>query len=232
MEYIRQNLAIIHQRIVAACKAAGRPQQEVKLLLATKTVEPEKIRFAVEQGELLLGENKVQEGLAKQPALQDLRANWHFIGHLQSNKIKDVLKWANCIQSIDSLALAQKLNEKLLTLDRQVEGMIQVNTSYEESKSGADPAEAMELIRLVKGLSHIRLTGLMTIGANTTEEAAVRRSFRLLKEIREQAFSEGIILPELSMGMSQDLELAVQEGATIVRVGSAVFGQRDYSITA
>lgn len=230
-EFITQNLKTIHNRIQLACKQAGRDPEEVRLLLATKTVDSERIKFALQQGETLVGENKVQELKQKCTAIEKLHPEVHFIGHLQTNKAKDVIKWASCIESIDRLKLAKKLHNRLLSENRTIDVYIQVNTSYEESKFGVSPEKALELIERVFKLETMNIKGLMTIGLFSAEPEKVRKCFRLLKTIQREARElnlPGVSLEELSMGMSGDLEIAIEEGATIVRVGTAIFGERIY----
>jgi pyridoxal phosphate enzyme (YggS family) len=230
-ETITQNLKTIHSRIQAACERAGRNREEVRLLLATKTVDSERIKFALKQGETLIGENKVQELEQKCEAIAECHPEVHFIGHLQTNKVKDVIKWASCIESIDRLKLAEKLHARLLFENKTIDAYIQVNTSYEESKFGVSPEKALELIKQVSQLETINIKGLMTIGLFSSEPEKVRKCFRLLKTIQTEAMAlnlPGVSLQELSMGMSGDLEIAIEEGATIVRVGTAIFGARIY----
>lgn len=230
-ETIIANLKTINNRIEAACIKSGRNRDEVRLLLATKTVDAERINLALSQGETLVGENKVQELQQKCEAIAALNPEVHFIGHLQTNKIKDVIKWASCIESIDRLKLAEKLNERLSSENRTIDIYIQVNTSYEESKFGVAPEEAVELIKQVSQLESIKIKGLMTIGLFSSEPEKVRKCFQLLKRIQIEASLlnlPGVSLKELSMGMSGDLEIAIEEGATIVRVGTAIFGSRIY----
>ncbi|OJJ20419.1 YggS family pyridoxal phosphate enzyme [marine bacterium AO1-C] len=230
-EFIIQNLQTIQRRIKAACEKANRNSEEVKLLLATKTVDAERIKFALQQGLNLVGENKVQELKQKGSMLQSLEAEVHFIGHLQTNKIKEVIKWATCIESIDRFALAEKLHNRLTLEQKTMDVFIQVNTSYEASKFGVAPEHALELIQQVAQLDTIRIKGLMTIGLFSEAPEKVRKCFRLLKDLQQQAFDlnlSNVDLQELSMGMSGDLEIAIEEGATIVRVGTAIFGERIY----
>jgi hypothetical protein len=225
------NLRTIHNRIQTACKRAGRNSDEVRLLLATKTVDSERIKYALQQGETLVGENKVQELEQKCQVIAECTPEVHFIGHLQTNKVKNVIKWASCIESIDRLKLAKKLNERLFSDNKTIDAYIQVNTSYEESKFGVSPEKALELIKQVSQLETINIKGLMTIGLFSSEPEKVRKCFRLLKTIQTEVMSlnlSRVSLKELSMGMSGDLEIAIEEGATIVRVGTAIFGARIY----
>jgi pyridoxal phosphate enzyme (YggS family) len=226
---IRQNLAAVRRRIDSACEAAGRRPEEVRLLLATKTVPPERIRVAIEAGADLVAENRVQEVRPKFEALEDLEYERHFIGHLQSNKINALVPYVSCIQSLDRISLAKKLQARLEREGETIEVLLQVNTSGEDSKFGIDPAEAESFAREVGRMDALRVRGLMTIGLFTDDVELARPSLRRLRELAErirQLNLEGVEMRELSMGMSGDLEVAVEEGSTIVRVGSAVFGSR------
>ncbi|MDR4894384.1 MULTISPECIES: YggS family pyridoxal phosphate-dependent enzyme [unclassified Chryseobacterium] len=231
-EDILHNLTIINNRIKTACEQSGRNIDEVKLLLATKTVSPDRIKIALENGQTLIAENKVQELKEKYEDLKDIPHENHFIGHLQTNKIKDILKYnVTCIQSLDRLELAEKLHQRLLVENKTMDVFIQANTSNEESKFGVDPAEAIELTRKISEFSTLKIKGLMTIGLFSAETEKVRSCFKILKKLQQDIILEnipGVEMKELSMGMSGDLETAIEEGATIVRVGTAVFGARVY----
>lgn len=232
-DHIAENIAVIQGRIENACKASGRDPGEVKLLLATKTVSAERIKIAFSAGVTLIAENKVQELKEKFEALKDFPHTKHFIGHLQTNKIKDLLKCeVACIESLDRLDLAEKLQQRLEFEDKTIEALIQVNTSFEESKFGVSPEHAVELVKQVSQFDRIKIKGLMTIGLFSDEIERVRKCFRLLKEIQRQIIDleiPNVEMNELSMGMSGDLEAAIEEGATIVRIGTAIFGERIYS---
>lgn len=232
METIVQNLQIIEQRIQSACDRSNRKRDEVRLLLATKTVNPERIRKAFEAGYTLIAENKIQELKEKYEDLKDSPHTSHFIGHLQTNKVKEILRYdVNCIESVDRLKLAQKLQNRLVYEEKTMNVLIQINTSFEESKFGISPENALDLVREVAKMDRIRIKGLMTIGLFSAETEKVRKCFRLLKEIQNQIIQKNIPnveMKELSMGMSGDLEVAIEEGSTIVRVGTAVFGKRPY----
>ncbi len=230
-ETIDANLLTIHRRIDSACVANNRNPDEVRLLLATKTVDSERIRYALQQGETLVGENKVQELKQKCDAIKDLNPEVHFIGHLQTNKVKEVIKWATCIESVDRLSLAEKLHNRLTFEKKVIDIYIQVNTSFEESKFGVSPENALELIKQVAQFDTLRIKGLMTIGLFSGQAEKVRKCFKLLRNIKKQATALNlpeVEIKELSMGMSGDLEIAIAEGATIIRVGTAIFGQRIY----
>lgn len=229
-EEILQNIAIIQERINNACKESRRTPNEVKLLLATKTVPAERIKIALQAGHTLIAENKVQELKEKYETLHEVLHTNHFIGHLQTNKIKDILKYdVSCVQSLDRLDLAEKLHQRLQFENKTMEVLIQVNTSFEESKFGVSPDNAIDLVKQVAQLETLKIKGLMTIGLLSAEAEKVRKCFRLLKDIQQQIIAlniPNVEMQELSMGMSGDLETAIAEGATIVRVGTAIFGQR------
>ncbi|MDW8850428.1 YggS family pyridoxal phosphate-dependent enzyme [Flavobacterium sp. MMLR14_040] len=223
------NLQQIHTRIENACKASGRNTSEVQLLLATKTVPAAKIRIAIEAGESLIGENKMQEFRDKDAELKDLNIERHFIGHLQTNKIRDVLKYVTCIHSLDRLNLAQELHKQLKKENRNLDVFIQVNTSFEESKFGLSPVEVIPFIKEIKKYDTLKIKGLMTIGLLDVEKEKMLPSLRLLREIRDDIYTEKtteITDLKLSMGMSQDLELAIAEGSNLVRIGTSIFGNR------
>lgn len=234
-EDILHNLTLINERIRKACEQSGRNIDDVRLLLATKTVSAGRIKIALENGQELIAENKVQELKEKYEDLKDIPHENHFIGYLQTNKIKDILKYdVTCIQSLDRLELAEKLHQRLLAENRTMDVLIQVNTSNEESKFGVNPDQAIELTRKVSHYSTLKIKGLMTIGLFSAETDKVRACFKILKKLQQDIITENIPnveMKELSMGMSSDLETAIEEGATIVRVGTAVFGARIYPDT-
>lgn len=231
-EDILHNLEIINNKIKNACEKAGRNVDEVKLLLATKTVSAERIKIALENGQTLIAENKVQELKEKYDKLKDTPHENHFIGHLQTNKIKDILKCdVSCLQSLDRFELAMKLHQKLSTEGKTIDVLIQVNTSDEESKFGIHPDSAIDLVEKVSKFHTLKIKGLMTIGLFSAETEKVRPCFKILKNLQQEIIQQNIPnveMNELSMGMSSDLETAIEEGATIVRVGTAVFGARIY----
>jgi PLP dependent protein len=230
-EIILENLQHIYARIADACKKASRNKEDVRLLLATKTQDANTIKIALDAGEKLIGENKVQEYTEKWDELKDYKIERHFIGHLQTNKIKEVIKYVTCIESVDRLDLAQKLSAKLVSENKNMEVYIEVNTSEEESKSGVTPENTLALIQQINTLPNIQITGLMTIGKPTKNPEDTRYCFQILRKLKEEGQAQNI-LPQscaLSMGMSHDLEVAIEEGSTIVRVGSAIFGNRNYA---
>lgn len=231
-EQILNNLESILQRMENACINNNRNPNEVRLLLATKTVPAERIKIALDAGQTLIAENKIQELKEKYEPLKETEHTNHFIGHLQTNKIKDILKYnVSCIQSLDRFDLAEKLHQRLLFENKTIDVLIRVNTSFEESKFGVHPDNAINLVKQIGELGTLKIKGLMTIGLFSAETEEVRKCFRLLKAIQQQINSlniPNVEMKELSMGMSGDLETAIAEGATIVRVGTAIFGQRIY----
>ena len=230
IEQLRQNLATVRARIDQACVQAGRDPQEVRLLPVSKTHPADYLRLAYAAGCRMLGENKVQEAYQKWQELEDLKdLEWSVIGHLQTNKAKYVARFASEFHALDSLRLAQALDQRLTIEDRYLDVLVQINTSGEESKYGIDPEQAPELITQLGQFSRLRVRGLMTLAMNSENDQAVRGCFIQLRELRDslQAIApQGMQLTELSMGMSGDFELAIAEGATIVRIGQAIFGAR------
>lgn len=221
-------LAAVRARMADAARAAGREPADVALLLATKTLPDGVVRAAVEAGATLLGENRVHELVTHGPVVADLRPTVHLIGHLQSNKVAAALPWVTCVESVDSLEIAARLSRRCADADRDLDVMVQVNVSNEPTKRGVAPEAALDLATAVASLPRLRVVGFMTIGANSLDEAVVRTGYARLREVRDDAVARAG-LPDatgLSMGMSRDLELAIAEGATIVRVGTAVFGPR------
>jgi|SRR5690625_2734172 len=227
-----ENIKTIERRITQACMNAGRSREDVKLLLATKTVSAERIKSVLDLGYTLLGENKIQEAMAKHELLKNQTIKWHFIGHLQTNKVKFITQFADVVQSIDRLRLASRLQNRMEYDKRKsIDVYIQVNTSFESSKFGVSPDKALELIKQVSDFPRLNIKGLMTIGILSSKDDKVRDCFKRLKEVQLKA--QELSLPnvsfdELSMGMSNDLELAIEEGSTMIRVGTAIFGKRDF----
>jgi PLP dependent protein len=216
---IRSNHATVVARIAAACQRAGRRSDEVTLVAVTKTFPADAVTAAIAAGATDIGENRVQEARDKKPLAQG-SARWHLIGHLQSNKAKDAVRTFDVIQTIDSVSLAEKVAKAATAEGKRIDVLLEVNIGREPQKAGADPGELETLARDVARIDGIRLTGLMTIPP-VGEEAATRAYFRELRSLRD-----GIGLKDLSMGMTDDFEIAIEEGATIVRVGRAIFGSR------
>lgn len=227
---VAENLKSVRQQMELACRASGRQPADVKLLLATKTVPLEKLQMAMEAGEALFGENKAQELRDKFPLMQQYsQVEWHFIGHLQTNKVKDVIKYVTLIHSVDRLKLGKMLHQQLVKENKTMDILVQVNTSYEESKFGASPETALELVEQLSQFETLNIKGLMTIGKLNATHEETRHCFRLLKsiqaQIRERDFPR-VEMDVLSMGMSGDFKVAIEEGATIIRIGTKVFGER------
>ncbi|MCG2803295.1 MAG: YggS family pyridoxal phosphate-dependent enzyme [Cellulomonas sp.] len=226
---VAQRLTAVRERVESAAHAAGRSPDDVRVLLATKTLDADVVRTALELPEaagMLRGENRVQELVAKGPALADLTVETHLIGPLQSNKVNAALRWAGCIESVASVDLGRRLSERV-PAGSTLDVMVQVNVSGEPTKHGVVPEDALDLAVQIAGLPGLRLLGFMTVGANSPEADLVRTGYARLADIRDRTIAEGVATAtELSMGMSGDLELAVAEGATLVRVGTAVFGPR------
>ena len=224
---ITANLASIQARINAACAACGREPDEVRLLPVSKTVPAERLHFAYDAGIRLLGENKVQEAYDKWQTLTALEGlQWAVIGHLQSNKVKYVARFAAEFQALDSLDIAEALDRRLQQEGRSLDVFVQVNTSDEPQKYGIAPDATAAFIRALPQYSSLRLRGLMTLALFSNDKDAVRRCFIRLRELRDSLQQQNPAVAELSMGMSGDFELAIAEGATTVRVGQAIFGAR------
>jgi hypothetical protein len=228
MGIIANNAQEVRHRIETACKAAGRSVESVTLLAVSKTFGADAVRQAVDAGECCFGENYVQEAVDKIDALADLhgRIEWHLIGPLQANKTRIVAERFDWAHTVDRLKIAQRLAEQRPASMAPLSVCVQVNISGEASKGGVEPGEALALARAVAALPRLRLRGLMAIPEPAATLDAQRRPHRALRELFEALRSQGLALDTLSMGMSADLEAAILEGATLVRVGSAIFGAR------
>ena len=227
MNQINQNLEETKRRIQEAALSAGRNPAEVRLVAVTKTVTLDRLQEAVAAGHTLFGENYVQEAKRKIAALGP-GLTWHFIGHLQSNKAKAAVEVFDLIHSVDRLSLARSLEQAAARLDKVQNILLQVNLAGEESKSGTAPEAAQELLREISKMPHLKVVGLMTMPPWLPAEE-VRPYFRALRELRDRLRGLQVVegdLSELSMGMTGDFEVAVAEGATLVRIGTAIFGQR------
>ena len=218
---------LAHVRVeIARRQAAAGWSHPVTIVAVTKGFGLEAVEAALAAGLTDLGENRVQEAVAKIDTPVGRRATWHLIGHLQRNKAKDVPGRFGLVHSLDSAALAEELDRRAATHGATVRALLQVNVAGETQKSGCAPAEAAGLAKRVAGLPRLALEGLMTIAPLTDDEAAQRRTFRGLRELRDALKEDGLWLPTLSMGMSGDYGVAVEEGATVIRVGTALFGPR------
>lgn len=229
MSAIATNLQAVRRRIEAAARLAGRDPAAVHLLAVSKTWPASDVREAAQAEQRAFGENYVQEGIDKISQLADAHLEWHFIGPLQSNKTRLVAENFDWVHSIERGKIAERLSAQRPPELPPLQICVQVNVSGEASKSGCDPAEVAALCRQVALLPNLRLRGLMAIPAPTDDAAAQRRPFGQLREMFESLRAEGLPLDTLSMGMSHDLEAAVAEGATMVRIGTAIFGERNYA---
>jgi pyridoxal phosphate enzyme (YggS family) len=220
------NLLVIQERILNACARTSRDADSVLLLAVSKGMPPEMVSEAVNAGQVYFGENKVQEAKAKIPQSPS-RARWHMIGHLQSNKCRDAIHFFEMIQSVDSLALAEELNRWADKLSKTMPILLEVNVAGEATKFGFKPEAVLEQLEVINALPRLELHGLMTIAPWTPEPEKVRPAFARLRNLKSECEQRlGAPLPHLSMGMSGDFEVAVEEGATIVRIGTALFGTR------
>jgi len=230
MTTIPANLQAVKQRIAAACVQAGRDPACVRLLAVSKTWPESAVRAAAGAAQDAFGESYVQEALPKMAALTDLALEWHFIGPLQSNKTRPVAENFAWVHSIERLKIAERLSVQRPAHLPPLNVCVEVNVSGEASKSGCALAEAPALCRAVAALPGLKLRGLMAIPEPDHEKSALaRRRFATVRQLQAQLVAEGLVLDTLSMGMSHDLEAAIMEGATIVRVGTAIFGERTYA---
>lgn len=220
------NLQTVHTRMAAACARSGRDPGDVRLLPVTKTVPAHILRLAHSAGISDFGENKLQEARDKHAALAGLPVHWHIIGHLQTNKVKYLVRFASTFHALDSLRLAAALDRRLEAEGRDLDVFVQVNTSGEASKYGLEPAALLPFVERLDEFPRLKPRGLMTLAVFSTDEERVRACFRLLRKLRDRALAIHPGLTQLSMGMSGDYEIAIEEGANLVRVGQAIFGPR------
>lgn len=226
---IAERLDAVRGRIAAAARAAGRDPASVRLLPISKTVDDDRLREAVAAGCTQLGENKVQEAAGKADRLADLGISWSLVGHLQTNKARHAARFIDEFQALDSLRLAEELDRRLQALGRGIDVMVQVNTSGEATKFGLAPDDVAPFVAQLPAFSSLRVRGLMTLAEFTSDLERVRGCFVRLRTLRDrlrQDAPDGVSFDDLSMGMSGDFELAIAEGATVVRVGTAIFGAR------
>src|SRR3989454_3493852 len=226
---LKDNIARVQERIAEACGRVSRRPDGVKLVAVSKTVPPDRIRAAYDAGLRDFGENRVQEASSKRAALSDLTVTWHLVGHLQTNKAKLARELFHCVHSLDSLRLAQKLDEAAVCSGDRLPVLIEVNLGEEQAKSGVREQDILPLAEQVGRLATIELRGLMVLPPFFEDPEQARPFFRRLRELArtiESASLPGVSMRELSMGMSHDFEVAIEEGATMVRVGTAIFGRR------
>jgi pyridoxal phosphate enzyme (YggS family) len=234
-DYIEQNLIRLRKKISSICTDCGRDAKEIYIVAVSKTFPPEIIAAAMDFNQLDFGENRVQELISKQKQFEDRIIHWHLIGHLQTNKVKYIVPFVFMIHSVDSFKLAQKINSEASKIKRAVKCLIQVNTTGEEQKSGCSPKHALKIVKEISQLEYVKIKGLMTIAKLMSDEKdqmqrnEVRENFRLLKNIFDEISSAGIEntdMKYLSMGMTSDYDIALEEGSNMLRIGSAIFGQR------
>lgn len=228
---IIERIGEVHGRISAAARRCDRSPEEITLVAVSKTHPPEAVREAIAAGLCNFGENRVQEAESKIPKVGRDAARWHLIGHLQSNKARRAAELFDVVHSLDSVALAQRLDRVCGELDRkELPVLIQVDLGHETTKTGIEENEVRELARVVNGCARLRLAGLMTVPPFFEDAEKVRPYFRRLRELRDELGADGLFgnqPGELSMGMTHDFEIAIEEGATMVRVGTAIFGERE-----
>lgn len=229
-DYIKRNLEIIRKKIEIAAIKSGRKLEDITLIAVSKTVDPQRIIRAIDEGITELGENRVQE-LTEKYDIINRECNWHLIGHLQTNKVKYIIDKVKLIHSVDRYSLALEIDNRAKKIGKKVDILVQVNISGEESKFGVGESESFELIRKISTLENIRVKGLMTIAPYASNPETVRYVFTGLRKLSidiEKENINNINMEYLSMGMSNDFEVAIEEGANIVRIGTALFGERQY----
>ena len=223
---IAENVKNIRQRIASACQRVGRSVEEVTLIAVAKTFTADDIRTATDAGVLDIGENYVQELKGKYGDLHDENIRWHFIGHLQRNKVKEIISWIHLIHSVDSARLAEEISRQAKNIGRTIHILVEINTSGEQTKYGVRPEDAVNVVKELQQFSNVSVDGIMTIGQFLPNPEDSRPTFRTMRQIKERLLENGISVQHLSMGMSNDFEIAVEEGATFVRVGTLIFGKR------
>ncbi len=226
---IAESLENIRGRIQRACLRAGRDPSEVTLVTVAKTFPVEQVREALAAGAIDIGENYVQELQEKRQALGSEKVRWHFIGHLQRNKVRLIAPWITMIHAVDNAALAREIDDRATKAGTVLDCLIEVNTTDEHSKFGVRPGDALQLVAALDGLRSVRLNGFMTIGPFLPDPEGSRPMFRVLRDLRDAAAAlrqDNAPMCHLSMGMTGDFEVAIEEGATLVRIGTAIFGSR------
>jgi len=226
---IADNISKIRQQIDLASRRAGRDPAEITLVAVSKTFPAEMVKTAVRAGVADIAESYVQELLNKRHAVNDDSIRWHDIGHLQTNKVKHIVEWVHLIHSVDSLALANEIDKRAASVNRRIDILIEVKTTGEPSKFGLEPDRTVDFVRGLAQFRHIRVLGLMTIGPFLPDPEGSRPMFRRLKLLKDRLGSldqENVEMKHLSMGMTGDFEVAIEEGATLIRIGTAIFGPR------
>ncbi len=233
MSRIGDNIDYVESRIDEACRRSGRDRKDVTLICVSKTKPVPDLREALEHGHNIFGENKVQEIRDKVEALGTEGIHWHMIGHLQANKVKYIAGVVDLIHSVDNDKLAEEIEKQAAKRDIIIDVLCEVNMAGEESKFGLKPEETLEFVKRISALKHLKIRGLMTIAPYTEDPESNRVYFKGLRELKDEinaAGIEGVNMDTLSMGMTGDYEVAVEEGANLVRVGTGIFGERNYAI--
>jgi pyridoxal phosphate enzyme (YggS family) len=228
---IKKNYGNVRERVKKAALSCGRNPDEIKIVAVSKTHPVDMVANAISAGIPVFGENYVQEMKEKISLLESkniVQPEWHYIGHLQTNKVKYIIPYVSLIHSVDSIKLAEEISKQAKNNNKIVDILMQINTSGEESKSGCDPLETCDIFRVMKEIENIRIIGLMAIGSFSDNEFIYRNEFRLLRSMKEQMNEKypEVNIKHLSMGMTHDFEAAIEEGATIIRIGTAIFGER------
>lgn len=229
---VAENIKNIRERINRACFRCGRKPEEVTLVAVTKTFGSDMMKEAVEAGQLDFGENYVQELNEKRDELRNLNVRWHFIGHLQTNKVKYIAEYVHLVQTVDNVRVAEEIQKRAQMHGRIIDILVEVHTTTEETKSGVLPEKTLDLVKQIFPFKNVRMQGLMTMGPFSDDPNDSRPSFQQLVHIQKRIEQEGIpgvSAKQLSMGMTHDFEVGIEEGATIVRLGTAIFGKRKAS---
>ncbi|MGB9696288.1 MAG: YggS family pyridoxal phosphate-dependent enzyme [Ignavibacteria bacterium] len=227
-KYLKTNYENLLSNVNQICTETGRNFNDITIVAISKTFPVENIKMLYELGHIHFGENKVQELKEKYQNLTDTNIKWHLVGHLQTNKVKYIVPFITLIHSVDNIKLALEINKQAQKLNRTIDILVQVNTSDEPQKSGITPSETKSLCKEISKLEYLRLKGLMTIGMFTDNEAIIRDNFRTLANLYKDLETEFKDFRYLSMGMTSDYRIAIEEGANILRIGSAIFGERSY----
>lgn len=230
MSYIEKNIKELRTEIDEICSEIGRNHEEIQLIAVTKTVDHERINEAIGAGAKDIGENKVQEIMEKYDVVSNV--NWHMIGHLQTNKVKYIIDKVKLIHSVDRMSLAEEINKRAKQHGKIMDVLVQVNVANEETKFGLASNEVFEFFEKIQALEYIRVKGLMTIAPYEENPEAVRKYFKMLKELFEEIKTKQfprVEMKYLSMGMTNDFKVAIEEGANIIRVGTGIFGRRNYN---
>ena len=228
-EYLHQNYKVLIEDIGSTCRKFERDINDITLVAVSKTFPSEEVTELFKNGHLDFGENKVQELRQKQEELKDLAIRWHLVGHLQTNKVKYIVDFIHIVHSVDSLKLAIEIDTLAKKRNKVIDILVQVNTSDEDQKSGIESADAKNLCREISGLENVRLKGLMTIGMFTDDEKIIRKNFITLRNLFDELKPVHNNFEYLSMGMTSDYKIAIEEGANMLRIGSAIFGNRIYN---